>query len=196
MTGGLVTAGGGLTNYGTVNVTSGGGIDPLVLTNGGTINIDGTSKFVVGAGGMPGQGFTVLSNGTLGEMIFSASDFGVINVTGAVNLAMGSTLDVLLQNGYDPTNGTVIKFLNFTPGQLTGTFGTIVNDIFNNGTQMWVLVPGSGFLELEAEAVMSGGTDFWKGGTTIGATVPNGAWAIRPHQLRMLSFTPTSRTTL
>src|SRR5208283_2815977 len=73
VTGGLVTAGGGLTNYGTVNVTSGGGIDPLVVTNGGTINIDGMSKVVVGSGGMAGQGFTVLSNGTLGEIIASAN---------------------------------------------------------------------------------------------------------------------------
>src|SRR5208337_4449706 len=111
----------------------------------------------------------VLSNGTLGENITMAG-FGVINVTGAANLAMGSTLNILLQNGYDPTNGTMIKFLNFTAGQLTGTFGSILNDTFNNGTQMWVLMNGVmngvGYLELEAEAVMSGGTDYWNGGTT------------------------------
>jgi hypothetical protein len=165
---------GGLTNLnlGTVNVTNGGAIDSMVVTNGGTINIDGMSKVVVGTGAAPGLGYIQLANGTLGEII-NMSGYGVINVTGAANLELGSTLNILLQAGYNPTNGTLIQFLNFTPGELTGTFGTILNDTFNGGTQYWLLVAGSGFLELEAEPVMSGGTDFWNGGT--------GNWSNNPQ---------------
>ena len=134
------------------------------MNNGGTITIDGTSKLVVGSGGVAGQGYTQFANGTLGEMIFSANNFGVINVTGAANLA--GTLNIMLQGSYDPVNGTMIKFLNFTPGQLNGDFTSILNQTFNGGTQMWMLDANNalGFYELIAQAV-SGGTDYWLGGT-------------------------------
>ena len=148
---GLVTAGGGgLTNLGYgQHVRAAARLTRRFLNNGGTINIDGTSKLVVGSGGVAGQGYTQFANGTLGEIIITSS-FGVINVTGAANLA--GTLNILLQNGYDPANGTMIKFLNFTPGELNGTFASILNQTFNNGTQMWTLDSNNalGFYELVA----------------------------------------------
>ncbi len=103
------------------------------------------------------------------------SGYAVINVTGAASLA--GTLNIMLQNGYDPANGTMIKFLNLTPGGLSGTFGSVLNDTFNGGLQMWALDynNGLGFVELTAEAVLSG-TDYWLGGT--GNWSNGGQWSL------------------
>ena len=165
----------GFTNYGLVNVDNGSAIDPVVLKNGGTINIDGSSKMVVGSVGMAGQGYTQLANGTLGEIITSANNFGVINITGAANLA--GTLNIMLASGYDPANGTMFKFLNFTPGMLSGSFGTVFNQIFNGGSQQFVLDynSGLGFVELVAEPT-STNVDYWLGGS--GNWSNNGQWSL------------------
>jgi hypothetical protein len=172
----VLAANGGLTNLGTVTVSNGAAIDPPFLHNGGTITIDGTSSMLVGTGSPGGQGYTQVANGTLGEIIASASNFGVINVTGAVSLA--GTLDIMLQGGYDPSNGSQFKFLNFTANELTGSFSTVENTTFNGGTQMWVLNynPMLGFVELTAEPVSASAT-FWLGGTgnwSINADWSNG----------------------
>ncbi len=49
--------------------------------------------------------------------------------------------------------GSTYTFLNFTPGELSGVFANIENDIFNGGTEMWVVDYNNagGFVELEAE---------------------------------------------
>jgi hypothetical protein len=49
--------------------------------------------------------------------------------------------------------GSTFKFLNFTPGDLTGTFANTENDIFNGGTEKWVVDydNAGGFVELIAE---------------------------------------------
>src|SRR5271167_3498641 len=135
-----------------INVYNGSSIDPKSFNNLGTLNIDGTSRFVVGTPTpMGGQGYIQLHNGTLGEMIAGMNSFGVINVNGSALL--DGTLAILLQNGYIPSVGSTFKFLNFTPNQLTGMFANIENQFFNNDTEKWVVdyENGGGYVELIAE---------------------------------------------
>ena len=141
----------GLTNNGLIKVNNGSAIDPPFVNNLGTINIDSLSKFVVGTGSPMGTGYIQLANGTLGEMI-SATNFGVINVKGSALL--DGTLSILLQGGYDPAVGSMYKFLLANPGQINGTFASILNDIFNGGTEKWLVTydNADGFVELTAEA--------------------------------------------
>ena len=123
--------GGHLTNYGVINVKNGSAVVaqyPGTLINLGTINIDSMSTFLVGTGNH-GLGYIQLANGTLGEMIDSYSSFGVINVNGSALLA--GTLDILLQDGFNPILGSKFKFLIAAPGQVSGSFSVIYNDLFN-----------------------------------------------------------------
>jgi len=140
----------GLANAGSISVTHGSTIDPPFFNNLGTLNIDSTSTFVVGTGTATGPGFIQLANGTFGEMINSATAFGVVNVAGSASL--NGTLDILLQSGYNPAVGTSFTFLLLNPGQLSGTYANILNDIFNNGTEMWVVNYNNagGFVQLTA----------------------------------------------
>ena len=150
--GDVLSALAGMTNSGVINVNNGSSILPPFFNNLGTLNIDGTSRFVVGTPTpMGGQGYIQLANGTLGEMIASLMSFGVINVNGSALL--DGTLAILLQGGFNPSVGSTFKFLNFTPGDLTGTFANIENDIFNGGTEKWVVDydNADGFVELIAE---------------------------------------------
>jgi hypothetical protein len=149
--GDVLHANGGLVNNGFVTVNNGSMIDPPFLNNIGIVNIDSTSTFVVGTGAALGQGYIQLANGTLGEMI-SNSNFGQIFVNGSVSL--DGTLDILLQGGFKPAVGSAYDLILFTPGDLTGTFSNIQNDIFNNGTEMWLLTydNSGGLVELTAEA--------------------------------------------
>jgi hypothetical protein len=142
---------GGLSNRGVINVNNASSIDPPFVKNLGTINIDSTSKFVVGTGKPSGLGYIQLANGTLGEMIAAANQYGVINVNGSALLA--GTLDILLQGGFNPRVGSIFQFLFADPGQLSGRFDTIENDIFNNGTEQWDVTydNGDGIVELVAE---------------------------------------------
>ncbi len=149
--GDVLSALAGLNNSGVINVNNGSSILPPFFNNIGTLNIDGTSRFVVGTPTpMGGQGYIQTANGTLGEMI-SMNAFGVINVNGSALL--NGTLAVLLQGGFNPVVGSTYTFLNFTPGELSGVFANIENDIFNGGTEMWVVDYNNagGFVELEAE---------------------------------------------
>jgi hypothetical protein len=142
----------GLSNSGVINVNNGSSILPPFFNNLGSLNIDNTSRFVVGTPNpMGGQGYIQLANGTLGERIASLNNFGVINVKGSALL--DGTLAVLLQGGFNPVVGSTFKFLNFTPGDLSGTFANIENDIFNGGTEKWLVDydNADGFVELIAE---------------------------------------------
>ena len=142
----------GLSNSGVINVNNGSSILPPFFNNLGTLNIDGTSRFVVGTPNpMGGQGYIQLANGTLGEMIASLMSFGVINVNGSALL--DGTLAILLQGGYNPSVGSTFKFLNFTPGALSGMFASIQDDVFNGGTEKWLVDydNADGFVELIAE---------------------------------------------
>ena len=146
----VLTASAGLVNKGLVTVKNGSTIDPPFVNNLGTINIDGTSTFVVGTGTATGPGFIQLANGTFGEMINSATAFGVVNVAGSASL--NGTLDILLNPAYNPAVGTSFTFLLLNQGQLTGSYATILNDIFNGGTEMWVVNYNNagGFVSLTA----------------------------------------------
>ncbi len=141
----------GLTNNGSISVNNGSTIDPPFVNNIGTLNIGSLSKFVVGTGNPGGTGYIQLHDGILGEMI-SSTNFGVINVNGSALL--DGTLAVLLQGGYNPAVGSMYKFLLANPGQINGTFSSILNDVFNGGTEKWLVDydNADGFVELTAEA--------------------------------------------
>ena len=98
-----------------------------------------------------GTGYIQLPNGTLGEMI-SSTNFGVIDVTGLASL--DGTLDILLQGRFKPAVGSMYPFVLFSPGQLNGVFANVQNDIFNNGTGIWLVDydNANGFVEITAEA--------------------------------------------
>ena len=104
----------GLSNNGVINVNNGSSIDPPFVNNGGTINIDATSKMIVGTGMPMGTGYIQLANGTLGEIINLERSYGVINVNGSALLA--GTLDILLKAGFNPVVGTEFTILTSTPG--------------------------------------------------------------------------------
>jgi len=141
----------GLTNNGLISVNNGSSIDPPFLNNGGTITIDSLSKLVVGTGSPSGLGYIQLANGTLGEMISAANNYGVINVNGSALL--NGTLNVLLQGGFNPRVGSIFQFLFANPGQISGTFANIQNDFFNNDTEEWLVTydNADGIVELTAE---------------------------------------------
>jgi len=148
---------GGLTNNGVINVNNGSSIDPQSFTNLGTLNIDGTSRFVVGTPTpMGGQGYIQLANGTLNEIIngygpCGNGNCGLITVNGSALLA--GTLDIMLKAGFNPTVGSEFTILTASPGQLSGKFSSILGDIFNGGTEMWAVTYDSndGLLELTAQ---------------------------------------------
>jgi hypothetical protein len=146
----VLHAQGGLANNGTVTVKNGSTIDPPFFNNLGTLSIDGTSTFVVGTGTATGPGFIQLANGTFGEMINSATAFGQVNVAGSASL--NGTLDILLMSGYNPAVGTSFTYLLTNPGQLSGTYATILNDIFNGGTEKWLVNynDAGGYVQLTA----------------------------------------------
>ena len=141
----------GLSNNGVINVNGGSSIDPPFVNNGGTINIGAGSKMIVGTGMPIGTGYIQLANGTLGEIINSNSNYGVINVTGSALLA--GTLDIMLKQGFNPIVGTEFTILTSSPGLLSGTFANIVNDCFNNQTECWGVTydRADGLLELTAQ---------------------------------------------
>ena len=140
---------------GSMNLSNGAALSTPTLNNGGTINVDGLSTLLVGLAVLHGPGpsanYIQLANGTLGEMI-SATNFGVINVNGSALL--DGTLAILLQGGYNPAVGSMYKFLLANPGQISGTFSSILNDIFNGGTEKWLVDydNADGFVELTAAA--------------------------------------------
>jgi hypothetical protein len=175
----VLTASAGLVNKGTVVVKNGSTVtiaaSPSSVNNLGTINIDGTSTFVVG-GAATGPGFIQLSTGTFGEMINSATAFGVVNVAGSASL--NGTLDILLQSGYNPAVGTTFTYLLLNPGGLSGTYANILNDIFNGGTEKWLVNynDAGGYVSLTAAS------------NTIGTTPEPGTFLLLGTGLLSLSY--------
>jgi len=126
--------------------------------NAGSISVDNQSGIVVGpVGGTPGIGYSQLAGGRLSEFITSNNIYGQMSIAGPASL--DGTLQIALASGFNPAVGTTYEFLSFKPGELTGTFSTIENDYFNQGTEQWVLDydNADGYLELIAQAA-SGGT--------------------------------------
>ncbi len=142
---------GRMTNAGLITVQNASSVDPRYFGNLGSVQIDGTSQFVVGTGVSSATGYVQLANGKLGEMI-SATTFGAIAANGSATL--DGTLDILLQGGFNPSVGSFYDFLQFTPGELSGVFAHIQNGVFNNGTEMWLVTydNSDGLVQLTAEA--------------------------------------------
>ena len=73
---------------------------------------------------------------------------------------LNGTLNILLQGSFNPTVGSTYKILLANAGQINGTFSSIENDIFNNGTEKWDVDYDSadGYVELIAAPVPEPGT--------------------------------------
>ncbi len=150
--GDTLNVGGTLTNTGLFGLDSSGDVaNVATLVNNGDVSITQGATLLVGTGLAGATGYYQLANGTLGEFI-NMSNFGVIVVNGPVHL--DGTLDVQLGQGFNPKVGSTYDFITFTPGSYDGSlFASILNDVFNNGTEMWVLVYNNvgGYIELEAQ---------------------------------------------
>ena len=74
----------------------------------------------------------------------------MLNIDGPV--ALNGNLSILLDNGFIPLVGSIYKFMSFTPGELSGTFGAIQNPYFNDGKEMWSILydNADGFVQLTA----------------------------------------------
>jgi hypothetical protein len=113
-----------------------------ILGGGGTINGN-----VLMAGrmmaGMPGTPLTFLINGNyeqtgtgIYDELISSNANGLLQVSGAAKLDPGSSLDVFLLGGFDPSNGTSFTILDYSSE--SGAFA-IRDPLFNGGTQKWVI---------------------------------------------------------
>ncbi len=149
---------GNLVNQGTVQISPGATLDPMRVDNFGLINIQAggggaSGTMIVGTGTPGGPGYYQFANGTLGKHI-SMSQFGVVTVgaNGAVDL--NGTLDIQLASGFNPSIGTSYDIITFTSGDLTGTFSSVLNNIFNNGTEKWTVIysDSGGYVELLAQS--------------------------------------------
>jgi hypothetical protein len=65
----------------------------------------------------------------------NSGQFSVLDVFGSAEL--DGFLDPVLLNGFTPTIGQSFMFLDYA--SLTGAFSDIGNEVFNNGTERWVL---------------------------------------------------------
>ncbi len=147
-----------LTNTGRITLDYDASLSTPMLLNAGSISVDNQSGIVVGpVGGTPGVGYSQLAGGTLSEFITSNNIYGQMSIAGPASL--NGTLQIALASGFNPAVGTIYKFLSFQPGELTGTFSSIENDYFNQGTEQWILDYDNvdGYLELIAQSA-SGGT--------------------------------------
>ena len=72
-------------------------------------------------------------------------------------VSLDGTLNVLLQSGFNPAVGSTYEFIVFTPGELSGMFSSIQNDIFNGGTEQWAVIYNNsgGYVELLAQSYVS-----------------------------------------
>lgn len=136
-----------LVNYGTMNVL-GSTVSTTTLINGGTIE-SLASKFQIGTGKAANPGYYQYGDGIFVEGI-GAGSYGVLTIDGPASL--GGELDIVLENGFVPLAGSMYRFLNFVPGQLSGTFAGIQDPYFNDGTEMWTIQYDSqgGFVQLVA----------------------------------------------
>ena len=119
----------------------------------GDIKMGGTMAPGDSAGAFTISGaYTQTPNGIF-ELEINSSSFDQLTVGGMVSL--DGTLDILLEQGFDPAVGTVYKFLLLSPGALNGTFSAVENRVFNQGTEYWEIdynVAG-GWVALEARLV-------------------------------------------
>lgn len=171
----IQSAGGALTNSGTVIISTTGAFDPTIAnytqTAGSTV-VDGTITTYSGAilniqgGTLSGSGTingnvvlggtlapgdapgTLTINGTYEQTgsgvydeLISSTANGLLSVSGSVTLDAGTSLDISLLGGFDPSNGTSFDILDY--GTESGTF-TISDPFFDDGTQEWVITSYDG----------------------------------------------------
>jgi hypothetical protein len=174
---------GGIANTGTITVKNGSTVDPPFINNIGIVNVDSTSTFVVGTGAATGPGYVQLANGTLGEMI-SNSNFG--QIFSGSSASLNGTLDIMLQGGFNPAVGTTYDIILFSPGGLSGSFSTILNQIFNGGTEIWQVNYNNtgGYVQLTAAS--NGGPTTPEPGTFLlfGSSLLGVAYAARRRWLK------------
>lgn len=136
--------------------TSGGGvIQTQKLSNGILLTADSSGFIGVGTGPFTqSNGYQQVADGTLDELINGKNAFGAISVAGPASLA--GTLDVTLGSGFIPVVGDQFAFLDFTPGDLTGTFSSFLDETFDGGLEKWNLTydnaGGDVFLTAESNA--------------------------------------------
>jgi hypothetical protein len=111
-----INAGGGWTNSGTLEASGGGELRTAqAWTNNGSIVVGETGTFTANSG------LSLAGAGDVSVDIGSATDFGVINVTGAATLA--GTLNINLTNAFVPTVGQMFTIMNFD--STSGAFATV-----------------------------------------------------------------------
>jgi hypothetical protein len=148
-----------LVNTGSVFVAQGAALNlsnPLTqmrIDNDGAVQINGT--LALGTGNAGGSGYYQFANGTLGEHI-DASQFGVIIVGPSELVSLNGTLDIQLATGFSPAVGSQYDIISFTPGDLSGTFSSVLNSVFNSGTEKWMVIYNNsgGLVELWAEPIV------------------------------------------
>jgi hypothetical protein len=153
--GATLTVDGVIHNTGVLHVGGGGGIATPQLENGGMLQIGpgGPATVSVGTGTSQNTGYVQYANGILDEVITSPRSFGQIFTNFAT---LDGTLNIELANGFNPAIGTVYQLMS--PYELTGSFATVENQYFNNGTEKWDVLYGFNstlgqyYVDLEAVA--------------------------------------------
>jgi autotransporter-associated beta strand protein len=129
--------------------------DGGTLAGTGTVygNVTNNNGGTVSPGDAPGvltvvQNYTQTQFATLMIQIAGTSDgqFSVLDVMGDADL--NGYLDPVLLNGFVPTIGESFIFLDYA--SLTGGFSRIQNQVFNNGTERWVVTYQSTYAVLTA----------------------------------------------
>ncbi len=146
------TATGGIVNNGLLNLEQASMTTPI-LANSGSTYLQTNSWMIVGEGqfhGSEAPGYHQLASGVLAELI-APTYFGQLQ---SQVVSLDGTLDIQLLQGYEPQVGSTFKFILFQPGGLSGEFATIENDVFNDGTEKWVVNYDTqdGFVQLIAES--------------------------------------------
>jgi hypothetical protein len=140
-----ISIGGTFTNALGANLTlnnSGDVATIATLANGGIVTVASGALLGVGTGTFSGTGYQQLANGTLNEILTSATSFGVLNITGSVSLA--GALDITLAAGFNPS-GDTFDILNYK-GTLTGTFSNGTS--FSEDGYNWTLTNNTSLDEL------------------------------------------------
>ena len=70
--------------------------------------------------------------------MITSSNFG--QIFASTSASLNGTLDIMLQNGFNPAVGTSYDIILFSSGGLTGTFATVQNIFFNNNTEKWAVI--------------------------------------------------------
>lgn len=100
------------------------------FVNGGLVDLDSGSLLKVGS-------YEQLATGTLGEGMLNSDVFDLMDVSGAVSL--NGALDLGFGNSttLKPFVGETFDLINFTPGELTGTFSSFTFDTI--GVTGWTI---------------------------------------------------------